>query len=291
MKAHNHDFVGSEYRKRYAIFMANALIVKLHNRQSTFTLTLNKFAAFSNAEFRALHAALPTQSFQSRRPPVSRAPPDSVDWRQSSFVPPVVDAGSCSPWSFAAVVPFSFIHYNATGTNVTFSAQNLIDCVSTNQGCFSGNAVNAYRYLIDKQGGFVDPDQAYPLNSSAANSCKYNASAAFRVLSGDQSISTPGNEDELLSAVAAYGPVVTAVDASSPEFQLYGGGVFYSASCSKILLSQPLVIVGYGAGSDGAYWIAQNSWGTGWGEKGYIRVLRGSNICGIATEPVYPILK
>jgi hypothetical protein len=51
MQTHNQAFVGSEYRKRYSLFMANPLIVKLHNSRSTFTLSLNKFAALSNSEF------------------------------------------------------------------------------------------------------------------------------------------------------------------------------------------------------------------------------------------------
>jgi hypothetical protein len=79
------------------------------------------------------------------------------------------------------------------------------------------------------------------------------------VFTGYQGISTPGEENELLHAASASGPVVSvvsavsAIDASAPEFQLYGCGVFYSAACSKFFLTQPLVIVGYGAGSEWAF--------------------------------------
>eukprot|EP00966_Prymnesium_polylepis_P092560 2142673-Prymnesium_polylepis.1 len=57
-----------------------------------------------------------------------------------------------------------------------------------------------------------------------------------------------------------------------------------------------VAIVGYGTdrqlGSDGGvdYWIVRNSWGAAWGEKGYARVVRGKNACGIANSASYPVL-
>jgi cathepsin L len=291
MRTYNYVFVGSEYRRRYTIFAANALNVKSHNPSSGFTMALNQFAAYSRVEFSALHPPLPAPAIAplSGRPLARQAPPDSLDWRISSYVPPVVDAQTCSPWSFAAIVPFSFICFNATGQNITFSAQNLIDCVSTNEGCYSGNVANAYEYLIKAQNGSVAAADDYPL-VQGSQSCKYDPAKGLRVLSAYRSFASPADEKELLSAVASYGPVVSAIDASTPEFQLYSAGVFDSTTCSRLLLTQPLVIVGYGTGGEGAFWIAQNSWGATWGEKGYARIKRGSNVCGIATKPLYPVL-
>lgn len=59
-------------------------------------------------------------------------------------------------------------------------------------------------------------------------------------------------------------------------------------------LDHGVAIVGYGTTLDGTkYWIVKNSWGTDWGENGYIRMKRGisakEGLCGIAVEASYPI--
>ena len=38
---------------------------------------------------------------------------------------------------------------------------------------------------------------------------------------------------------------------------------------------------------NGNYWKVKNSWGANWGENGYIRILRGKDLCGIAGMPSY----
>lgn len=55
-----------------------------------------------------------------------------------------------------------------------------------------------------------------------------------------------------------------------------------------------MAIVGYGTTVDGTkYWTVKNSWGSEWGEKGYIRMQREvdaeEGLCGIAMQPSYPI--
>lgn len=86
-------------------------------------------------------------------------------------------------------------------------------------------------------------------------------------------------------------PVSVAIDAGGYDFQFYSGGVF-SGNCGK-QLNHGVAIVGYGEASNKTYWLVKNSWGTDWGESGYIRMKRDSTdkrgTCGIAMMASYPI--
>ncbi|KAG6509790.1 hypothetical protein ZIOFF_027797 [Zingiber officinale] len=99
------------------------------------------------------------------------------------------------------------------------------------------------------------------------------------------------NETALQQAVANQ-PVSVAIDASGLAFQLYSEGVFIGPCGTS--LNHGVAVVGYGATQDGTkYWIVKNSWGTSWGEQGYIRMKReipnNRGQCGIAMSPSYPI--
>lgn len=73
----------------------------------------------------------------------------------------------------------------------------------------------------------------------------------------------------------------------------YKSGVLDTTSCGT-RLNHAVNIVGYGrdnaTGKD--YWIIKNSWGTDYGERGYIRIKRegGAGICGMNKLAAYPTL-
>lgn len=97
------------------------------------------------------------------------------------------------------------------------------------------------------------------------------------------------SESDLMQAVATVGPVAVYIEATK-AFQSYKKGVFFDGKCSSYNSNHAVLAVGYGHDSKGGdYWLIKNSWGTKWGEKGYVRMARNRNHnCGIGTFGVYP---
>merc|ERR1719208_336395 len=99
--------------------------------------------------------------------------------------------------------------------------------------------------------------------------CTSSSCTHYDAISGYQDVNFG---ESSLEAAVAQGPVSIAIEADQMSFQLYTGGVF-SGSCGTSL-DHGVLAVGYGTDDDGDYWIVKNSWGSSWGESGYIRLCR-----------------
>jgi hypothetical protein len=98
----------------------------------------------------------------------------------------------------------------------------------------------------------------------------------------------PSEDENALKQAVAQQPVSVAIEADKRVFQLYKSGVLTSSSCGK-KLDHGVLAVGYGTDEKGNdYWKVKNSWGSNWGDDGYIMMARGKNMCGIAMQPTYP---
>jgi len=82
----------------------------------------------------------------------------------------------------------------------------------------------------------------------------------------------------LVSAIH-LGPVSVAVDAT--KWQTYASGIFSNCGTS---VNHMVLLTTYAD----EYWKCKNSWGTAWGEQGYIR-LAPNNTCGICSYAIYPV--
>ncbi|CAH2053310.1 unnamed protein product [Thlaspi arvense] len=112
-----------------------------------------------------------------------------------------------------------------------------------------------------------------------------------RVVTIDGYEDVPRDDEKSLKKAVAHQPVSVAIEASGREFQLYKSGVI-TGTCG-ISLDHGVVVVGYGSSSGEDYWIIRNSWGSNWGESGYIRLQRNiddsTGKCGVAMMASYPI--
>lgn len=190
--------------------------------------------------------------------------------------------GSC--WAFSAVTAIEGLHKIKTGKLVPLSVQELVDCDyrGKNQGCNGGLMESAFEFII-KNGG-ITTEQNYPYRGTDGACDTYKLRDKAVKISGY--VELPVNDEEALLSAVAKQPVSVAIDAEGYMMQLYSSGVF-TGYCGK-KLNHGVTIVGYGEEGGQKYWLVKNSWGTTWGEQGYIKMKRGSNICGINMQASYP---
>merc|ERR1711934_44785 len=294
-----------EHAKRLEVFKANAAVVLKHNAANhSWTLELNEFADLTAAEFASRMGLQPRTGARAGNPHVLSgvAPAAEVDWRTKNAVTPVKNQGSCgSCWAFSTVVSLEGQSALKGKSLTSLSEQDLVDCVKNVKlnssdpqaccdGCQGGLMDYAFKYMVDSQSGSDDTENAYPYTGSDGK-CSFAASKSGG--SKVKSFTDVTDEQSLLDATNTVGPISVGVDASL-GWQLYFGGVMdplplVGCSSNPNKMDHGVAVVGYGSESKD-YWIIKNSWGGSWGEKGYIRLVRNKNACGVANGAVYPVV-
>jgi len=141
---------------------------------------------------------------------------------------------------------------------------------------------------IEKVGGIAS-EADYPYTAKDGE-CTYDSSRAVVKTTGAPTTVTLGDEVALKEALYTFGPVAIAFQVFG-TFSSYHGGIYSSVFCSNKPEdgNHAVLLVGYGSDEfSNDYWLVKNSWGADWGESGYFRIARGSNMCGIANCNVLP---
>jgi C1A family cysteine protease len=276
-----------EYNNRLEIFSKNIEFIHHHNQMNhSYTLGINQFTDLTSEEFKARFHPLKqndVKSFSSQQVDVN-ALPTSLDWRVASQNPKNIVAvtavknqeqcGSC--WSFSASGATEGAWAISGKGLVSLSEQQLVDCSTSygNNGCGGGNMDYAFQYIHDK-GLCTEASYPYKAQDGTCKSCSPVAHL-------DGYIDIP-DENSILTEIQK-GPVSIAIEADQAVFQFYTGGVLDDPSCGN-QLDHGVLIVGYGTdlSSKKPYWTVRNSWGSSWGENGYVRIVRNKNMCGIGS--------
>jgi len=225
--------------------------------------------------------------------------PVYLDWRNNQKITPVKDQGQCgSCWAFSATEAIESAWMLAGHPTAVLAPQQMVSCDTLDHGCQNGFPGNAFHYIASA-GGQV-PESAFPYHSGNGNAgtctvnlksvvAKLNPTNPWKAVINFCGGGTCASQPELPNMENALqsGPMSVCLNAG--PFQDYVGGIL-SANCdaSWTALDHCVQLVGYNNAPPSPYWIVRNSWGLNWGYAGYVYIIKGKNMCGIADEVMVP---
>jgi len=219
--------------------------------------------------------------------------PAAYNWcDEHGGCPQVRDQGGCgSCWAFGTVGPLEAWIKHADGVGgIDLSEQYLVSCNESGWSCSGGWWAHAYHWNYAPAG---EPEAGAVLESAfpyvgrdvpcgGPYSHPYHISS-WSYVQGSGSVAPV---EDIKQAIYDHGPVAAAVCAGD-AFAAYSGGVFQadeSAECGSGGVNHAIVLVGWDDAEQS--WTLRNSWGSGWGEGGYMRIRWGTSNVGYAANYV-----
>ena len=280
---------------RFKSFAAySALVAEVNGDDDIPFMAENNFLSILTAEERKAHMGFNSSGhmdsgvtyYAAEERLVRRDVPASQDF--SDRISGVKDQGNCgSCWTYAATAALEGeMYFVNSKKGMSLSEQEYMECATSRDGCQGGWMEDCYTYSRNKDR--IAPTSAAPYTGKDSRKCNYGNVENALVSSG---VRVTGNTNikgdaDLLEFASKH--IVSVAIKVSNKFMVYKSGVMVDNSCNK----QPdhaVAVVGYGVEKGRKYWKVRNSWGVGWGDKGYIMMDREKeNMCMISTYSHIP---
>jgi cathepsin L len=228
-------------------------------------------------------AVKPATPFTAVKPMVACSEQAAYDLREFYGSGGVYNQGSCgSCWAFATIAAFEGSYGKRASKYIYASEQDVLDC--SNAGGCDGGFV-AFDHLVSK-GVATKTDYPYVGSKGA---CIINKNRIYKAVRWGYVDGSPRpTVNKIKEALCTYGPLWAIVTATT-AFQAYAGGVFNERSARSTELGN-LAIAIMGWNDSVNAWLIKNSWGTQWGENGYMWIDYNSNNIGAGAAWVEPLV-
>uniref|UniRef100_A0A182IP04 Peptidase C1A papain C-terminal domain-containing protein n=1 Tax=Anopheles atroparvus TaxID=41427 RepID=A0A182IP04_ANOAO len=221
--------------------------------------------------------------------------PLTVDWRSKGVIGPVKNQGSCGAcWAISVVDTIAALAaIKRTDRKLTeLCHERVVHCAANgNNGCDGGDTCRLLEWLTEESfrigAAETCPERnmvAVPPDNCTVTPPPVPAGAANASIVKRFTCQGFENEEHLmLRHLATRGPIVAAVNAISWKYYL-GGVIQYHCDSDYELLNHAVAIVGYELNATVPHYIVKNSWGVRFGDRGYVKIAIGKNLCGIANR-------
>lgn len=178
----------------------------------------------------------------------------------------------------------------------------LISCEKINgdAGCHGGDALNAFQYIFENeisdetcsvyQGrGHDNGVDCSPIVK--CKNCKPHEDCfipdEYAIYKASAYSTVPPTAEAIETEVYRHGPVACGI-AVSQQLLNYTGGILHDTSgLGPEDIDHDVSIVGFGVEDGVKYWVVRNSWGHHYGEAGFFRIARGTNMLGLESQCSY----
>jgi len=219
--------------------------------------------------------------------PLKGVIPTSFDWRTYGVVPAVRDQGACgSCWSFGTVGVMESAVKIGGGSLTDLSEQFLISCNNDGWSCDGGLTANKYHYNTlgynqTTVGAVLESAKPYTATNGSCtliSNHPYKLSDWTFITGSEWTVPTV---DQIKSAIYTYGPVTAGVCAGS-GWNSYTGGVYSTNDDCGGSTNHQIILVGWDDSNQ--TWILRNSWGSSWGDDGYMHIRWNTSRVGEGTS-------
>ncbi|XP_034240321.1 cathepsin B-like [Thrips palmi] len=225
-------------------------------------------------------------------------------WKRCPSIGRVVDQGCCgSCWAYASAMVMTDRQCILANEHFEYSAQHLLVCSKTSNHstpCKGGDPADAFDFWVTRGvvsgGEFNSYVGCMPyIYAPAGNQCRASATPLECLQQcqisyprqfkkdlhfGERYMLLPQNRPVIMqSEILRGGPIVAILDAYE-DFKCYESGV-YEHVAGELEGAHAVRLIGWGTENGVPYWLAANSWGKAWGERGLFKVRRGTNECNI----------